>query len=70
MRFTLLFLALLLPGVSAAANPPLPAALQNLLAQGVVVQRSFPGPDGLTGWVVTASGRSLVVFTTPSGDYA
>ena len=70
MRSALLFLALLLPCLAAAANPPLPAALQNLLSQGLVVQRSFPGPDGLTGWVVTMSGRSTVVFTTPSGDYA
>lgn len=70
MRFALLSLALLLPGLAAADNPPLPPALQNLLSQGVTVKRSFPGPDGLTGWVVEVSGRSTVVFTTPSGDYA
>ena len=70
MRSTLLFLALWLPGLAAADNSPLPSALQHLLSQGMVVQRSFPGPDGLTGWVVKVSGRSVVVFTTASGDYA
>lgn len=70
MRLPALLLALLLPGLVAAADPAIPPVLQNLQPQGITVVRSFPGPDGLTGWVIKLSGRSLVVFTTPSGNYA
>jgi len=61
-------LALVLPGFVAAAT--LPPVLQNVQQRGAVIGQSFPGPDGLTGWVVQISGRSLIVYTTPSGNYA
>lgn len=70
MRLPALLLALLLPGLAAVADPAIPPVLKNLEPQGITVVKSFPGPDGLTGWVIKLSGRSLVVFTTPSGDYA
>jgi len=64
----LLALALLLPGLLAAAT--VPPVLQHLQQQGATIGKSFPGPDGLTGWVVHISGHSLIVYTTPSGNYA
>lgn len=70
MRTWFFLLALSLPSLVIAANPAIPPVLQNLAQQGVVVDHSFPGPDGLTGWVIKAGGRSLVVFTTASGKYA
>lgn len=65
-----LFLALLLPVFALAADPAIPPVLQRLQSRGLVVDGSFPGPDGLTGWMIRLSGRSMVVFTTSSGDYA
>jgi thiol:disulfide interchange protein DsbG len=70
MRPSLLLLALLLPMLTAAADPAIPPVLKNLESKGITVDHSFPGPDGLTGWVVRVSGRQMVVYTTPSGDYA
>ena len=67
----LLLLALMLPGLAAAADPAaFPPALKRLQDQGGAVGPSFPGPDGLTGWVVKLSGRSFIAYTTASGDYA
>src|ERR1700761_6646307 len=70
MRPSLLLLAFLLPVLTAAANPAIPPVLKSLESKGITVDHSFPGPDGLTGWVVRVSGRQMVVYTTPSGDYA
>jgi len=67
-RIPALAFALLLPGLVAAAA--LPPVLLNVQERGAVIGQSFPGPDGLTGWVVQISGRSLIVYTTPSGNYA
>lgn len=48
---------------------PLPAPLQQIEKEGGTVVRSFPAPDGLTGWVLHIQGRYLVVYSTKSGDY-
>lgn len=60
-------LAVLLPLCSLAATPP---ALEAFQKRGGSVQQSFIGPDGLTGWVVSYQGKTFIVFTTASGDYA
>ncbi|HSN17424.1 MAG TPA: thiol:disulfide interchange protein DsbG [Gammaproteobacteria bacterium] len=70
MRLILFILAVLLSSLAMAADPAIPPVLKNLQNRGIVVDHSFPGPDGLTGWIVRVSGRPMVVFTTPSGDYA
>lgn len=67
MKYMLLA-ALLWP--FAARSAALPPSLQTLQGRGGVVGQSFPGPDGLTGWVVKIEGHSLIVYTTPSGNYA
>src|SRR6185437_10604202 len=67
MRRFLILLAALLPlPVLAAGVPP---ALQPLQKRGWTIGQSFIGPDGLTGWVISNPGKSLVVYTTSSGDY-
>lgn len=69
MRFPLrLLLSLALPSWALAAN--LPATLQNLTQQGGTVLRTFPAPDGITGWVVQIQGHDFILYTTTSGDYA
>lgn len=65
-RILLPLLAVLLPLSALATTPP---ALQTLQKNGADIQQSFIGPDGLTGWVVTYKGRTLVVYTTSSGNY-
>jgi thiol:disulfide interchange protein DsbG len=65
-RFIYPLLAVLLPLSALAAMPP---ALQTLQKKGGVVGQSFIGPDGLTGWVITYNGKTLVVYTTSSGNY-
>jgi thiol:disulfide interchange protein DsbG len=67
MRHVLVSLLAALPLATLAA--PLPPALTLVQKQGGTVGRSFAAPDGLTGWVVTFPDRSLVVYTTVSGDY-
>lgn len=54
---------------SAASSAPLPQALQRIQGEGAVVVRSFPAPDGLTGWILRIQGRYVLVYSTPSGDY-
>jgi thiol:disulfide interchange protein DsbG len=66
LRILVLSLSLSLP-LTAFALPP---ALETLQKQGGVIGQNFPAPDGLTGWVVQIQGRSLIVYTTPSGQYA
>lgn len=67
MRRVLILLAALLPlSVLAGGIPP---ALQALQKKGGTIGQSFIGPDGLTGWVITYAGKTLVVYTTSSGDY-
>ncbi len=48
---------------------PLPEALQRIQGEGAVIVRSFPAPDGLTGWVVRIQGHYVVLYSTASGDY-
>jgi len=67
MRRSLILLAALLPLSVLAAN--IPPALQALQKKGGLIGQSFIGPDGLTGWVVTYQGKTLVVYTTSSGNY-
>ena len=62
-----LLLCLTMPVCLPAAD--LPPALQNVVQQGAKVIRSFPAPDGLTGWVIEIQGRDVIAFTTASGDY-
>ena len=66
MRRLLPLLLALLPLSALAATPP---ALETLQKQGAVIGQSFIGPDGLTGWVITFKGKTLVVYTTSSGNY-
>src|SRR5690348_18325113 len=66
-RILFVLLAVLLPLCSLAATPP---ALEAFQKRGGTVQQSFIGPDGLTGWVVSYQGKTFIVFTTASGDYA
>jgi thiol:disulfide interchange protein DsbG len=63
-------LALLLASLPLAVlAAPLPPALVLVQKQGGTVGQSFAAPDGLTGWVVTFPDRSLIVYTTVSGNY-
>ena len=66
MRRLLILLTALLPLSALAAVPP---ALQALQKRGWTIGQSFIGPDGLTGWVVSAPGKNVVVYTTSSGNY-
>ena len=56
-----------IPGM--APGTALPAALQHIQSEGALVVRSFPAPDGLTGWVVRIQGHYVVLYSSPSGDY-
>jgi thiol:disulfide interchange protein DsbG len=67
MRQILVSLLAALPLAALAA--PLPPALVLVQKQGGSVGQSFAAPDGLTGWVVTFPDRSLIVYTTVSGNY-
>ncbi|HEY1773006.1 MAG TPA: thiol:disulfide interchange protein DsbG [Gammaproteobacteria bacterium] len=67
MRHILVWLLAALPLAALAA--PLPPALMLVQKQGGSVGQSFAAPDGLTGWVVTFPNRSLIVYTTVSGNY-
>ena len=67
MRYLLVPLLAALPLAALAA--PLPPALSQVQKQGGVVGQSFAAPDGLTGWVVTFPDRSLILYTTVSGNY-
>jgi len=67
MKHILVWLLTSLPLTALAA--PLPPALALVQKQGGSVGQRFAAPDGLTGWVVTFPGRSLIVYTTVSGDY-
>ena len=67
MRYLLLSLLAMLP--LTALSAALPPALMQVQKQGGSVGQSFAGPDGLTGWIVTFPGRSLIVYTTVSGNY-
>jgi thiol:disulfide interchange protein DsbG len=67
MRQFLISLLAVLPLAALAA--PLPPALVLIQKQGGTVGQSFAAPDGLTGWVVTFPDRSLIVYTTVSGNY-
>ena len=53
----------------APMGAPLPEALQHIQSQGVVIVKSFPAPDGLTGWVVRIEGHYVVIYSTSSGNY-
>jgi len=64
-----LFIALVLLLALPALADDLPAALQKVVRDGGTVVKSFPAPDGLTGWVVRIQGRPYIVYTTPSGSY-
>ena len=55
------------PGMAPGAA--LPQALQRIQGEGAVVVKSFPAPDGLTGWVVRIEGRYVVIYSTSSGSY-
>ncbi|HEV2110634.1 MAG TPA: thiol:disulfide interchange protein DsbG [Gammaproteobacteria bacterium] len=55
------------PGM--APDIALPEALQRVQGEGAQIVRSFPAPDGLTGWLVKIQGHYLVVYSTASGDY-
>ena len=65
-RLLLPFLVVLLPLSAVAATPPV---LETLQKKGASIGQSFIGPDGLTGWVITYQGKTLVVYTTNSGNY-
>src|ERR1700733_4215334 len=67
MRQILISLLAALPLTALAA--PLPPALMLVQKQGGSVGQSFAAPDGLTGWVVTFPDRSLIFYTTVSGNY-
>lgn len=67
MRQVLVSLLAALPLAALAA--PLPPALMLVQKQGGTVGQSFAAPDGLTGWVVTFPDRSLIIYTTVSGNY-
>lgn len=63
-------LALLVTLPAFAGPAPVPPLLQQQAEKvGGSVVKSFPAPDGLTGWVVKIQGRYGVVYTTASGDY-
>ncbi|HEY4126586.1 MAG TPA: thiol:disulfide interchange protein DsbG [Gammaproteobacteria bacterium] len=55
--------------ISAPAFAVLPPALTSLQSRGAVVGKSFPAPDGLTGWVVQIQGHTIVLYSTPGGRY-
>jgi len=66
--FAILTLFMALPAFAGPA--PVPPLLQQQAEKvGGSVVKSFPAPDGLTGWVVKIQGRYGVVYTTASGDY-
>lgn len=67
MRYILALLLAVSPLAAFAAA--LPPALVLIQKQGGTVGQSFAAPDGLTGWVVTFPDRSLIVYTTVSGNY-
>lgn len=67
MRFWPLVLVLL---VTPALAKPLPAELQKMEKAGYgKVIRSFPGPEGLTGWVVKVKHHDIILYSLPSGNY-
>jgi thiol:disulfide interchange protein DsbG len=63
------FLALLLLLALPTYADDLPSALQKVVKDGGVVVKSFPAPDGLTGWVIRIQGKPYIVYTTPGGGY-
>jgi len=81
MRFLLPLLLALVPCLASADDQtqgsvqsmglgmPMPAPLQRIEKEGGSVLRSFPAPDGLTGWVLRIQGRNLIVYSTPGGGY-
>lgn len=62
-----IFLCGLLVAFSASASAALPASLQLAVQSGWKVEKHFAATSGLTGWVLSRSGRYTVVFTTADG---
>jgi thiol:disulfide interchange protein DsbG len=57
----------LAPHASTAAAPTHPKVLDQAVNAGVQIVRQFPAASGLTGWVLSQSGRNSVVYTTADG---
>lgn len=67
-KASLVLAAAFLAGAAHAADYPPPIALA--VQSGSEVVKSFPAPDGLTGWVLNIRGQHMTVaYTTPSGEH-
>jgi thiol:disulfide interchange protein DsbG len=66
MRVLPLLLALLITPAVAGQLPP---ELQKIENSGGKVLRSFPAPEGMTGWVLNVNGHYIIVYSLPGGRY-
>ncbi|WP_018717042.1 thiol:disulfide interchange protein DsbG [Arhodomonas aquaeolei] len=57
-------------GLAPAHAAELPAPLQSLAVQGVDVGEPFEAAGGLTGYVISAQGRTMTAYVTPDGEHA
>lgn len=65
-----LFCILLVLLAMPALADQIPAELQKMENSGqATVVRNFPGPQGLTGWIIKMNTRYLVVYSLPGGQY-
>ncbi|MGA2550035.1 MAG: thiol:disulfide interchange protein DsbG [Burkholderiaceae bacterium] len=60
--------AFALCGAAALADDALPKPLASLHDKGYQIEKHFDAGHGLTGWVVTRSGQSNIVYTTNDGE--
>lgn len=52
---------------NAASAADYPKQIQDAVARGIKVVKTFPAVSSLTGWVLSQGGQSSIVYTTPDG---
>ncbi|MBC8737292.1 thiol:disulfide interchange protein DsbG [Paraburkholderia sp. UCT31] len=72
-KFALAAIAALVATAAVAQAAPaasgVPKALSLVTQAGMKIERPFPAPAGLTGWVLSKGGQYSIVYTTADGKY-
>lgn len=58
------------PATAESADKALPAPVQTLQEQGLLIVGPFNAPDGMSGYAAMANGRPLTIYVTPGGQHA
>jgi len=58
------------PAAAESADTALPAPVQTLQEQGLLIVGPFHAPDGMSGYAAMANGQPLTIYVTPGGQHA